>query len=158
MKLHFIITLISLFIISCSPTINTQPIIPDCPHVWSPVCGVNGITYSNSCLAGSTRIAYEGACVKTNSRFNQETLIPLYCKTWYDGCNTCSVQNQKQYNCTNLICNIENEPTCVSYTIPSHCISWYDGCNTCIVLDSKIIGCTKMFCKNYDEAYCLKYE
>lgn len=35
-----------------------------CPDVWDPVCGVNGITYSNSCYAAvaGVEIAHHGAC------------------------------------------------------------------------------------------------
>ena len=34
-----------------------------CSTRRSPMCGVNGVTYSNACRAGSHRIAYQGACV-----------------------------------------------------------------------------------------------
>lgn len=35
-----------------------------CLDVWQPVCGINGITYSNSCYANQAhvKIIYDGAC------------------------------------------------------------------------------------------------
>ncbi len=35
-----------------------------CPHIFQPVCGVNGMTYSNACVAASrgVAVAHPGAC------------------------------------------------------------------------------------------------
>jgi hypothetical protein len=35
-----------------------------CPDIWAPVCGCDGNTYANGCVAAGARInvAYEGEC------------------------------------------------------------------------------------------------
>lgn len=37
-----------------------------CSDEYIPVCGVNGITYGNPCMAQETQIAYEGECLKAD--------------------------------------------------------------------------------------------
>ena len=41
-----------------------------CPQIFKPVCGVNGVTYANSCIAGSrgVAVAHDGPCVPTPPR------------------------------------------------------------------------------------------
>ncbi|HVY01328.1 MAG TPA: Kazal-type serine protease inhibitor domain-containing protein [Candidatus Nanoarchaeia archaeon] len=37
-----------------------------CSDEYIPVCGVNGITYGNPCMAQETTVAYEGECLKAD--------------------------------------------------------------------------------------------
>ena len=55
------------------------------------MCGVDGKTYGNPCelACDETPLAYEGEC---NDQVPQE-MIPSTCVSWYDGCNTCMVEN-----------------------------------------------------------------
>jgi len=48
------------------PAPSLQPPTPDCPQIYSPVCGTNGTTYSNSCNAkiAGVPMKHEGACEK----------------------------------------------------------------------------------------------
>ena len=39
----------------------------DCATVWAPVCGGDGTTYSNDCLANAAGVAYvSGACTQAS--------------------------------------------------------------------------------------------
>ena len=43
-----------------------------------------------------------------------DNLIPLDCISWYDGCNTCRVNNGVIGACTRMMCFQEEEPYCIS--------------------------------------------
>ena len=42
-------------------------------------------------------------------------IIPLNCISWYDGCNTCLVNNGQLGGCTRLMCFREDNPYCLSF-------------------------------------------
>jgi len=42
-------------------------------------------------------------------------IIPQSCVTWYDGCNTCSVNNGILGSCTKIMCFIDDTPECREY-------------------------------------------
>jgi len=45
-----------------------------------------------------------------------EPCIPKNCKSWYDGCNRCHVNNDGSLlGCTKMMCFTKSEPNCVSY-------------------------------------------
>ena len=46
--------------------------------------------------------------------------IPSTCVSWFDGCNTCRVNNGQLGGCTRMMCFREDEPRCLQYATPGH--------------------------------------
>ena len=59
-----------------------------CPHVYAPVCGVDGNTYGNACRArcAGVEIAYEGECGKPPCRDNDDCRDDQICVPPTDRC------------------------------------------------------------------------
>lgn len=62
----------------------------------------------------------QGSCCEyqcqTNNVLGGNTLqIPNNCISWYDGCNTCSVNNGKIGGCTMMMCFQQGTPECRQY-------------------------------------------
>ena len=84
------------------------------------------------------------------------------CHHWFDGCNTCEVEDGR-LACTEKMCFQTNgEAHCLddeigdghSTDIPKNCVTWYDGCNTCSAHNGELQGCTMMMCFTNNEPYC----
>jgi len=99
-----------------------------CTKEYKPVCGEIQIqcittpcnpiqkTYGNRCMmeAESAKFLYEGACRPDNANPEKD----LRCKSWYDGCNTCSRETPTgPAMCTLRACTPESmtKPYCTSY-------------------------------------------
>ncbi len=91
-----------------------------CTMEYSPVCGQPPIpeclkkmlckmptplpkTYSNKCLMESdgAEFLYEGQC---QDKIPRNFEIPENCVSWFDGCNTCGVENGQLKYCTKRAC------------------------------------------------------
>ena len=86
------------------------------------------------------------------------------CTSWFDGCNTCSVDLDEINSliCTEVLCyGNPGNSQCLENSnnpkIPRNCLTWYDGCNTCSVLNGELQGCTLMMCFTQNEPYCQVY-
>jgi len=73
---------------------------------YDPVCGVDGITYGNACSAGKNPIAYAGECALPDLQ---------YCTSYYDGCNTCGVEDGQISFCTEMWCSQYDAPRCTAF-------------------------------------------
>ncbi len=90
-----------------------------------------------------------------------EKIDLTHCISYFDGCNTCMVENGIIAGCTRMFCEEPGEPQCLEYEWTgmdlTDCISYFDGCNNCIVEDGRPTGCTRMFCETYEEPKCTEY-
>lgn len=84
------------------------------------------------------------------------------CESYFDGCNTCMVEDGEVTACTKKYCMENEEPKCLKWKDPTpeelaNCESWFDGCNTCSVENGEITACTEMACMEYEEPKCVKF-
>ena len=70
-----------------------------CPLFFSPLCGVDGVTYSNSCFlsCAGVKLAYPGSCVDCKAK----------CPKCYKP--VCGADNVTHKNLCNLICRDKGE-------------------------------------------------
>lgn len=85
-----------------------------CPMNYDPVCGDDGHTYSNACVAGTqgATVAHHGACGSSGGSQTTHNNIPADCTEWYDGCNNCQVSNGQISYCTERACFRQGRAYC----------------------------------------------
>lgn len=135
---------------------DSQPCRPENKFV----CGCDGNTYRNPCLArkAGVNVAAAGACPNaptpaSTTTTEAPTCPPLpVCQRQREGCSYDSPvrdDNDCVIGCGELTC---------TPVIPKQCVSWFDGCNTCSVVDGEIGSCTKRDCETRGEAECRAYD
>mmetsp|Transcript_10446 Transcript_10446/g.31189 ORF Transcript_10446/g.31189 Transcript_10446/m.31189 type:complete len:394 (-) Transcript_10446:56-1237(-) len=94
--------------------------------------------------------------------------VPAGCESWFDGCNTCTVNAEKGIlGCTKVFCASPGRAYCADEepeggivdeygnAVDPGCDTWFDGCNTCTVNeDEGEMACTRKFCAEPGKAYC----
>jgi hypothetical protein len=104
---------------------------------------------------------YLNISVSKNIEISQEVDL-TDCISYFDGCNTCMVEDGVIVWCTKMFCETSTQPMCLEYKRTwmdlTDCISYFDGCNTCTVKDGRPHACTLMYCETPSEPKCLEYE
>ena len=91
---------------------------------------------------------------------NSQAVDLTDCVSYFDGCNTCMVEDGVIGWCTKMFCETPTQPTCLEYERTgmdlTDCTSYFDWCNTCTVENGRPNACTLMYCENPTEPKCLE--
>ena len=118
------------------------PYVADAPGTCQPICQTSRDNWGNcveegcktwfdscnTCLVNkdnslncTEEICYrptkEAVCLDGTDTIDILLDIPKNCVTWYDGCNTCSVDHGTIQGCTLMMCFTSNQPYCQAFTI-----------------------------------------
>ena len=96
-----------------------------CPDIWDPVCGCDGITYANECIAAlqGMSVDHEGACEQDYCWTNEMCDDADYC--YYEDCGLemgyCVPRPTDCPWCWDPVCGCDGE------TYPNECIAAWEG-------------------------------
>lgn len=112
----------TLEIVSCQPRPQT------CPGAYAPICGCDGVTYTNVCLAAKAGVtmAASGACPGTACQGNLDCATQEYCAKPIGDCGGAGTCQPRPSSCTNVydpVCG------CDAATYPNACLAAHAGVN-----------------------------
>ena len=108
----------------------SPPVLMPAPSPPSPpplklgdVCRSGGVVIDKVTCPSGSKCVPSGQLVKMGEyitwiceKSKEPSTMPKNCKSWYDGCNRCHVNNDGTLlGCTRMICFTQSEPNCISY-------------------------------------------
>ena len=109
---------------TCQPICNTVRdlwgnCIDEGCNTWFDSCNTCIVKKDNT-LQCTEEICYhalsDAVCLDGIGIITPNPIIPKNCITWYDGCNTCTVNNGELQGCTLMMCITNSEPYCQVFT------------------------------------------
>ncbi|MFX1517170.1 MAG: Kazal-type serine protease inhibitor domain-containing protein, partial [Promethearchaeota archaeon] len=124
----------------CEGSGTCEPRPEICPIIWDPVCGCDGMTYGNACVAAANgiNVAHEGECIPTCTS-NADCGTGEYCAKDpgdCDGTGTCEPQPELCPDVWDPVCG------CDGITYGNACEAAYAGVNIAYEGGCEIPTCT----------------